>query len=423
MRAEVLTIGTELLTPGRGDTNSGYLIERLGAVGIPVIHRATILDDRRAIAEAARHAVARADLVLATGGLGPTSDDVTREGFADAMGLALDLDEIVLEKIRVRFESRGLVMPEVNHRQAQVLAGAEVLANAVGTAPGQWIRWSAHAGGAPTEIVLLPGPPEELRSVFEAHVLPRLEKSAQGVTYVMQRLLVSGLPESAVEQIVGAIYRELDNPRTTILASPGQVEIDLVAKGRTVSEAKGLNEMLVQKMRAVLGNRIFSEEGEPLEEVVGRKLSERSLSLAVAESCTGGLITHRLTQVSGSSRYLERAFVTYSNASKVELLGVDEELIRSHGAVSHEVAESMARGARSRARTDLAIAVTGIAGPTGGSADKPVGLVFVAVCDDSGCIVQKLQIPGTRTQVKQWSSQAALDLLRWRLIGQEPPSP
>ncbi|HEX9725586.1 MAG TPA: competence/damage-inducible protein A [Vicinamibacteria bacterium] len=425
MNAEILTIGSELLTPGRHDTNAAYLIEQLTSLGILVIHRATIPDDRRAIAEAAKQALIRADLVLATGGLGPTSDDVTREGFGDALGLALHVDEGVLETIRRRFERRGIAMPEVNRKQAEVLEGAEILANTLGTAPGMWITVPAATTpkktAAAKEVILLPGPPPELHSVFESHVLARLAASAKGIAYVTKRTLVAGLPESVVEQKIGSIYRDIENPRTTILASPGQVEIHTVAKADTASEASATNEALASKIRAVLGNRIFSEAGESLEEVVGRMLVERSLSLAVAESCTGGLITHRLTQVAGSSRYLERGFVTYSNASKVELLGVDAELIRSHGAVSPEIAESMARGARTRAGTDIAIAVTGVAGPSGGTAEKPVGLVFIAVCDKDACVVRRFLFPGNRAQVKRWSSQMALDLLRWRLLGEEIP--
>ncbi|HEY7697120.1 MAG TPA: nicotinamide-nucleotide amidohydrolase family protein, partial [Vicinamibacteria bacterium] len=226
-----------------------------------------------------------------------------------------------------------------------------------------------------------------------------------------------------VEQRIGSMYRDIENPRTTILASPGQVEIHTVAQAATASEANAINAALASNVRTVLGNHIFSEAGESLEEVVGRLLAERSLSLSVAESCTGGLITHRLTEVAGSSRYLERGFVTYSNESKVDLLGVDAGLIRSHGAVSAEVAESMARGARTRAGTDFAIAVTGIAGPSGGTAEKPVGLVFIAVCDESACLVRRFLFPGNRVLVKRWSAQMALDLLRWRLLGEEiPPS-
>jgi len=420
LKAEVLTIGSELLVPGRGDTNTAYLIEELTALGIPVIHRATVWDDRSAISEAARQALARADLIAVTGGLGPTSDDLTREAFADALGLTLRIDEGVSKAIRRRFESRGIAMPEVNQKQAQVLEGADVLANPVGTAPGLWIPVSAAGGSA--VVILLPGPPPELHAVFETHVVPRLKKkTAGGVVYRTKRLFVAGLPESVVEQKVGAVYRNVDNPRTTILASPGQVEIHLNAQGRSASEADRANEALAKEMRMALGERIFSERGESLEEVVGRLLTEKSLTIALAESCSGGLISHRLTQVPGSSRYVERGFVTYSNESKVELLGVDEELLRQHGAVSHEVADAMARGARARARTDVAVAVTGIAGPAGGSAEKPVGLVFLAVSDAGGCVVRRVQFPGNRAQVKRWSSQMALDLLRWRLLGKEPP--
>ncbi|MEE9180517.1 MAG: CinA family nicotinamide mononucleotide deamidase-related protein, partial [Vicinamibacteria bacterium] len=348
------------------------------------------------------------------------SDDVTREGFADALGLAMSLDEEVLEGIRLRFERRGLTMADVNRKQALVPEGAEVLANDVGTAPGLWIRvGAARSEGKAKDVVLLPGPPRELQPIFESQVLPRLAERARGIVFRTKQLFIAGLPESSVEQAVGPIYGEYDNPSTTILASPGQVEIRLTARASTATEADAANEELASKLREVLGTKIFSEEGEPLEEVVGRLLSERSLSLAVAESCTGGLIAHRLTEIPGSSRYVERGFVTYSNESKVELLDVPDDLIRTHGAVSEEVAESMAEGARKRAGTDLAVAVTGIAGPGGGSPQKPVGLVFIAVCDERGSVVRRLQIPGGRSQVKWWSSQAALNLLRLHVLKQD----
>ncbi len=417
MNAQLLIVGSELLTPGSNDTNSAYLIERLASAGIPVVFRATVGDDRDAIAEAARQALARADLVVATGGLGPTSDDVTREGFADALGLAMDLDEVVLEGIRLRFERRGFTMAEVNRKQALVPEGAKVLANDVGTAPGLWITATPPAikGGA-KDVVLLPGPPHELQSIFESQVLPRLAERASGVVYRTKQLFIAGLPESSVEQKVGPIYGEYDNPSTTILASAGQVEIRLTARASTPTEADTGNEELASKLRDVLGTKIFSETGESLEAVVGHLLSERSLTIAVAESCTGGLIAHRLTEVPGSSRYVERGFVTYSNESKVELLGVPDALIRAHGAVSEEVAKSMAEGARNKAGTDLAVAVTGIAGPDGGSVEKPVGLVFIAVSDGKVSVVRRLRIPGARSQVKWWSSQAALNLLRLHIL-------
>jgi nicotinamide-nucleotide amidase len=332
----------------------------------------------------------------------------------------MNLDEHVLEGIRLRFEGRGLTMAEVNRKQALVPEGAKVLANGVGTAPGLWITLTPPAIKEGTkDVVLLPGPPHELQSIFESQVLPKLAERARGVVYRTQQLYIAGLPESSVEQMVGPIYGEYDNPSTTILASAGQVEIRLTARASTATEADTANEELARKLRDVLGTKIFSEKGESLEEVVGRLLSERSLTIAVAESCTGGLIAHRLTEVPGSSRYLERGFVTYSNESKVEMLDVPNDLIRARGAVSKEVAESMAEGARRKAGTDLAVAVTGIAGPQGGSADKPVGLVFIAVCDGKVSAVRRLSIPGTRSQVKQWSSQAALNLLRLHVLGQD----
>ncbi|MFQ5791770.1 MAG: competence/damage-inducible protein A [Acidobacteriota bacterium] len=422
MRAEILTVGTELLTPGRVDTNSAYLTEQLLSVGIPVLFRATVGDDRRLIAEAARQALARAELVLATGGLGPTSDDVTREGFSDALELPLTFDDGILEGIRRRFERRGIAMPPVNRKQAMVLRGAQVLANDVGTAPGLRVTLpnSGRAGGA-KHVVLLPGPPPELRSVFEKHVLPWLAKSARGGVYRTRRLLVAGITESAVEQRIGDIYRECRNPTTTILASPGQVEVRLTGRGESREDAEKAIEALASRLRQVLGRHLFSESGASLEEVLGRLLAEKGLTLAVAESCTGGLITHRLTDVPGSSVYLERGFVAYSNESKVQLLDVPESLLRQFGAVSEEVAGAMAVGARQRAGTDWALAVTGIAGPGGGSPAKPVGLVYVALTDGQSHVTRRFQFPGDRWQVKWWTSQAAMNLLRLRIaFGSEP---
>lgn len=418
MKAEILAIGSELLTPRRTDTNSAYLSAQLAAVGIPVEFRATLGDDRALIAEAFRQAVDRAEVVLATGGLGPTADDLTREGLADALGLALVEDPTIVERLRARFARRGLQMPEVNRKQALVPVGAEVLANRVGTAPGLWVPVSR--GGREVVVVLLPGPPNELEPMLEKDVLPRLASRAGGVVYRVKLLFIAGLPESLVEQNVGALYRSVSNPSTTILAGAGQVELHLTAWGTTAKEAEARNEELASRMRQVLGRHIFSESGEGLEHVVGRLLASRGLTLAAAESCTGGLILHRLTEVPGASSYVERGSVTYSNRSKVEMLGVPDELIQIHGAVSVEVAEAMARGARERAGTDIGLAATGIAGPSGATPEKPVGLVFIALADRQGVVSQRFLLPGGRSQVKWWSSQAALDLLRLRLLGEEP---
>jgi nicotinamide-nucleotide amidase len=358
--------------------------------------------------------MAWADLVVATGGLGPTSDDTTREGFADAMDLGLVLDEDVMEVIRGRFAKRGYRMPEVNRRQAMVPEGAKVLPNRAGTAPGLWLTWTP-SGEKRSEAILLPGPPREVKTVLEEHVLPELEGRGRDWIFRRSSLFVTGLTESAVEEKIGPLYRELDNPRTAILASSGQIEIHLTARGRDTSEADEALRELAGRIRAALGQHVFSERGEPIEQVLGRLLLEKGQTLSVAESCTGGLITHRLTEVPGSSAYLECGFVTYSNESKVEQLGVAMDLIDEHGAVSEQVARAMATGARKRSGTDIALAVTGIAGPGGGSEDKPVGLVFIAVADEEGEAVERYQLPGGRSRIKLWTSQLALNLLRLRL--------
>jgi nicotinamide-nucleotide amidase len=417
MKAEILAVGSELLTPRRTDTNSAYLTAQLASVGIPVGLRTTVGDELPLIAELFRQAVERAEVVLATGGLGPTADDLTREALADALGLTLNEDSAIVEGIRARFEKRGMKMPEVNRKQALVPEGADVLANRVGTAPGLWVP--VARGDRQVVVALLPGPPNELQPMFEKEVLPRLARLAEGVVYRVKLLFVAGLPESAVEQRISELYRSVANPSTTILAGPGQVELHLTGWGASAEEAEARIEALAAPMRQALGRYVFSESGESLEQVVGGLLSRRGLTLATAESCTGGLILHRLTEVPGASSYVERGFVTYSNRSKLEMLGVAEELIQKHGAVSAEVAEAMARGARERARADLGLAVTGIAGPTGATAEKPLGLVFLALADSNGVVGRRLQLPGGRSQVKWWSSQAALDLLRLRLLEDE----
>jgi nicotinamide-nucleotide amidase len=415
MKVEILTVGSELLSPDRVDTNSEVLIEQLASIGIQVSYRATAGDDRAFLVELARQAFARSDLIIVTGGLGPTSDDVTRESFAEATGLSLQLDESVLAAIRRRFTRRGYEMPEVNRRQAMVPAGAEVLSNPVGTAPGLWIR-SASSETRQPEAVLLPGPPAEMISILNKHVMPRLRERGSEHIYRTRRLLVAGLPESVVEERIGPIYHPIDNPRTGLLASGGQIEIRLTAAGRNGDQAEERLEKLVSPMREALGTNLFSDSGEAMEQIVGRLLTSAAKTLSVAESCTGGLITHRLTEVPGASTYLERSFITYSNRSKTALLGVPEDLIEREGAVSESVARAMSRGARERAETDLALAVTGIAGPSGGSAEKPVGLVFIAVGDERGEDVGKFQFPGGRSRVKQWTAQTALNLLRLKLL-------
>ncbi|HXV63710.1 MAG TPA: competence/damage-inducible protein A [Vicinamibacteria bacterium] len=411
MKAGILNVGNELLAPGRIESNAAYLTEHLGALGIPVVLRAVVGDDENAIADTMRHILERADIIFVSGGLGPTSDDLTREALMRAFEVGASVDRAWLDTIHSRFERRGIEMPRVNEKQALVPEGAELLANPLGTAPGLW--FPARPKGV---VVLLPGPPRELQTLFETHLASRLAALGRGIFYRMLKLTVAGLPESVVEQAIGDVYRDSTNPMTTILASAGEVEIRLTASAESSEEAERRNEELATGIRRALGDAIFTEANESLEAVVGRLLLERDQRLAIAESITGGLIAHRLTEVPGSSRYFDQGVVTYSNESKVGLLGVARELIDRVGAVSPEVAQAMALGARERSGADVAVGVTGIAGPDGATPTKPVGLVYIGVASSGAARVERFVFPGERSYVKRWASQMALNLVRLHLI-------
>ena len=411
LSAEIIAIGSELLTSNRTDTNSLWLTDKLNRIGIDVKLKTVVGDDDARLEETIKDAVKRSRVVLTTGGLGPTEDDITRKVAARALGKRLALDEKVLEEIRERFRSFGIAnMPERNSRQAMVIAGAQVLSNPNGSAPGLFLE---HEGCA---IALMPGPPREMKPMFEKHVQERLEKLAGGVRFATRVLRVAGLGESAVDEKIAPIYTKYENPQTTILFNSSEIEIHLRAHARTEADAETLLDDLALKIEQELGNSAFSFRGETMEEVVGRRLAITGFTLAVAESCTGGLIAQRLTSVPGSSRYFTEGVVTYANEAKVRLLGVDKKMILEFGAVSQQVARDMARGVRHRAKTDFGLAVTGIAGPDGGTEEKPVGLVFIALADDAHTEHKRLMIPGDRELVRWRASQAALDMLRRRLI-------
>ena len=411
LTAEIIAIGSELLSSSRTDTNSLWLTDQLNRIGIDVRLKTIVGDDDARLEEVVRDAVKRSRVVLTTGGLGPTEDDITRKVVARALGKRLSLDEKVLAEIRERFRSFGIAnMPERNSRQAMVIAGAEVLTNPNGSAPGLYLE---HEGCA---IALMPGPPREMKPMFENYVRARLDKLASDTRFATRVLRVAGLGESAVDEKIAPIYTKYENPQTTILFNSSEIEIHLRAHGRTEADAETLLDDLSLKIERELGNSAFSFRGETMEEVVGRRLAMTEFTLAVAESCTGGLIAQRMTSVPGSSKYFIEGVVTYSNDSKVRLLGVDKKLIREFGAVSQQVARDMARGVRHRAKTDFGLAVTGIAGPGGGTKDKPVGLVYIALADDAHTEHKKLTIPGDRELVRWRASQAALDMLRRRLI-------
>ena len=410
LTAEIIAIGSELLAPDRTDTNSLWLTEKLNRLGIEVKLKTIVGDDDARLEEAIKDATRRSKVVITTGGLGPTEDDITRKITARALGRRLLLDEAVLAEIRRRFQSFGVAMPERNSRQAMVIEDAEVLPNPNGTAPGMFID---HQG---TAIVLLPGPPREMRPMFENHVSSRLAGRGGSLRVVRRMLRVAGLGESAVDEKIAPIYTQYENPQTTILFNQSEIEIHLTARGRTETEADALLDRLSVQIEERLGNAVFSFAGETMEEVVGLKLSVGGYTVSVAESCTGGLLAQRLTEVPGSSKYFIEGVVAYANDAKTRTLGVEPMLLLEHGAVSAQVAEAMAEGIRKKAGTDFGLSVTGIAGPGGGTEEKPVGLVYIALADEVKTEHRKIQLPGDRQLIRWRASQAALDLLRRRLI-------
>jgi nicotinamide-nucleotide amidase len=414
LRAEILAVGSELLTPLRSDTNALYLTEKLRELGVEVGARVTVADDAALLESAFRGALARADIVIATGGLGPTEDDLTREAAAAALGRGLHRDPRLLEKLKERFRRYLREMAPVNEKQADVIEGAVVLPNPRGTAPGQRVESGARL------LILLPGPPSEMKPMFEEQVLPLIRERAGGTVLRTRVLRIASMSESDVEQAVAPVYKTFTNPRTTILGAPGQVELHLTASGASEAEADSRIEALAAGLRERLPGRIYGEDGRELPEVVADLLRGRGLTLALAESCTGGLLSARLTDVPGASRFLERAYVTYSNRAKAELLGVEAALLDSVGAVSAEVAAAMAAGVRRAAGSAIGVAITGIAGPDGGSAEKPVGLVFLALDGAAGTRVRRAHFPGGRERVRYQASQAALEMMRRGLLGLAP---
>ncbi len=409
MNAEIIAIGSELLTPRRVDTNSLYLTGQLNDLGVEVTGKSVVGDDRARLAEAVRGALTRAEIVILTGGLGPTEDDVTREAVAEALGRAVTFREEICGWIERRFERMGRRMAEINKRQAFVIEGAEVLPNGNGTAPGQWI---AHAD---RYVMLLPGPPPEIQPMFIEQCLPRLKSVLPGRVIRTLVFRVAGMPESDLDQLISPVYRQYGNPVTTVLAAPGDVQVHLRANCRTEEEAKSLLDEAGGRIAELLGDRIYSRNGDPLEAVVGDRLRVRNSTISVAESCTGGLLAGRLTEIPGSSDYFTGGFLVYTNRMKTALLGIDSELLETHGTVSAVTAEAMARGARERTGSTYALSVTGIAGPGGGSVSLPVGTVYIGLAHPEGCESRSFRMVGDRARVRAVAVQNALDLLRRKL--------
>jgi nicotinamide-nucleotide amidase len=429
LTAAILAVGSELLTPHKTDTNSLYISEVLNDLGIAVAFKSIVGDNRGELRAHVAHALARHRILILCGGLGPTDDDLTREVVAEHLRLPLEEDAAIVDAIERRFASRGWKMPAVNRRQAQVPRGAVVLDNPHGTAPGLWIEYdessSAEATAGKRLIALLPGPPREMKPMMDGEVRRRLTAVAGDVRLHRRLVRVSGKGESMVEEIVQPIYSRwlAQSPpiETTILAGLGQVELHLVAQSSDRAAATAALDRGVDELTNALGPDVVSTDGTVLEAVTGQLLRERGWWVAFAESCTGGLATSRMTDIPGSSEYIERSVVAYSNRAKIELLDVPGSVIAEHGAVSEPVALAMAAGIRKRTGVQIGVGITGIAGPGGGSEHKPVGTVCIAVDglpteslgQDAGhAKVRTFRFPGGREMVKQMAANWAIDLLR-----------
>lgn len=414
MNAEIIAVGSELLTPFRMDTNSLYLTEQLNQLGVEVIQKSVVGDDLRRLVAAAQHALFRSEIVIFSGGLGPTEDDLTREAVAEALGIPLRRDEEILAGIERRFAARGWKMSSNNAKQADVIEGAVALANANGTAPGQWL--CGNFDGRERIIVLLPGPPHELKAIFEAECRERLRQKLPAAFLATRVLRVAMLGESHVDARVSPIYKRYSDVQTTILAGAGDIQLHFTKRGDTLDAAQTRVDEVADAVEEELDDAVYSRDGETLEQIVGYWLQMRGATVAVAESCTGGLLGERITSVSGSSRYFAGGAIVYSNAVKTELAGVPADMIERHGAVSHEVAAALAEGIRYRCEATLGIGITGVAGPGGGSPEKPVGLVFHALAGADGTEVIERNFPGDRKRIRWFASTLALDMVRRKLM-------
>jgi nicotinamide-nucleotide amidase len=418
MKAEIIAVGSELLTPDRLDTNSLFLTEELNKIGIEVVRKTVVGDNRDLLGEAFRDALNRVPLIISSGGLGPTEDDLTRETVAELLGRKLRRNDDILRYIEGRFRALGREMPEVNVRQAMVPEGAEILENSRGTAPGLWLEDAGHS------IVLLPGPPRELKPLFREQVLPRLERRASGVRMFHREIRVTGLGESHVEQRIMGIYKRFPEVNTTVLAAPGETQVHLRIWTDDAEHAKKALDEIVKGFEIALSDRIFSQDGSSLEEVIAAELTMHNATISAAESCTGGLLAQRLTSIAGSSSYFLGGVVCYSNELKTAWAGVPVELIQAKGAVSAEVAVALAEGIRRRVGSTFGVGITGIAGPGGGSEEKPVGTVHIALAHAGGVKERSVRFPGDRESIRWQASQVALDMVRIHFLynGKQPPN-
>ncbi len=403
--AEIIAVGSELLTPQRVDTNSLYLTDQLNALGVEVVRKTIVGDERERLTDSILGAAARSQIIVLTGGLGPTEDDLTRDAVASALGRTLMFQQDICDRIEARIRSFGRKMAEINRRQAYVVDGAEVLHNNNGTAPGQWISNDGIV------FMLLPGPPRELKPMFEEQCVPRLEKILPPQVIRTRWLRTVGMGESDLDQLISPVYTRYKNLTTTILAVSGEIHIHLRARCATAQEAEALVAEASSEIEPLLGDRIYSCNGDPLEKVCGDLLKGLHATLSVAESATAGALGARITSMPASG-YFVGGFLTYTDEMKTKMLGVPAELLAEHTAVSEAVARAMAEGAREKTGSDYALSITGYAGPDG----EQVGLVFIGLASPDGSEVRRVQWPANRDLVRAFSTNIALDMLRRKLL-------
>jgi nicotinamide-nucleotide amidase len=421
MIAEIIAVGSEMLTPHRQDTNSLFVTAGLNDLGVEVGFKTIVGDNPRHLVEAIHNALRRADILIFSGGLGPTEDDLTRECVAEALDLDLLTDTPTVLNLQARFRARQMEMPPNNLKQAQVLEGAELLPNPNGSAPGQWLETVIRTADGHTHrrlLILLPGPPKELKALFAEEVSPRLAEILPPRFLARRVLRMALIPESTVDARTAPIYRRFTDVETTILAGHGEIQLHFLCAKDTREEAEERVDQLVEFIEREMGDDIFSSDGESLEEIVLLMLGLRGLNLAVAESCTGGLLAERLTAIPNASRTFLGGAIVYSDALKASLCKVPAKLIQQKGAVSAEVARALAEGIRDRTSASLGLSITGIAGPAipdGPDADKPVGLVYIGLADEEDTQVKHFMIPGDRDRVRLWATQHALEMLRHTL--------
>jgi nicotinamide-nucleotide amidase len=414
MKAEIIAVGSEMLTPHRTDTNSLYLTDKLNDIGVGVAFKCVVGDRRKDLVNAIRTALGRVDIVVVMGGLGPTEDDLTREAVADALGLTLRRDATQVASLHARAASWRISMPPNNLKQADVLEGAALLPNANGSAPGQFLDTAFE--GYRKLVFLVPGPPHECKALFDGECIPRLRDLVPLRAIATRTLKAAMIAESQADKLIAPIYTTYPDVETTILAHTGDIQLTLICAKPELEAAQQRVDELAGKLEEALDEWIYSSEGESLEQIVLYYLGLRQATLAVAESCTGGLIAQRITSVPGSSRSFVGGAVVYSDQLKQAFAGVSPDLIAQHGAVSEEVAKALANGIRIRTGATIGLGITGIAGPTGATETKPVGLVHIAVSDAQKTDTLERTFRGDRQRVREWAAQQALDLVRRRLM-------